>query len=136
MYLSHVPDVSGILVPYFSGSYGCDSSVPIDRIDADHVTMVKTTDRTGQGNEAYPVLLRNYRENPYADWRVAPDATRDYSHYFTVDCNHTTSDAAYKVVFPVNDSYKEELARATAEWKNTEHIKYVSPNPPEVTIID
>ena len=52
-YLSHVPDVSGILVPYFSGSYGCDSSVPVDRIDADHVTMVRTADRTGLGNEAY-----------------------------------------------------------------------------------
>jgi hypothetical protein len=69
--------VSGILVPYFSGSYGCDSSVPIDRIDADHVSMVRTSDRTGPGNDAYLVLLRNYRENPYSEWRVAPDPNRN-----------------------------------------------------------
>jgi hypothetical protein len=134
-HLPRMPSVSGLVVPYFSGSYGCDNSVPIDTVYADHIDMVKTSDRTGKGNEAYLIFLRNYRDNPYYELRTSTDATRDFRQYLDVDCNHTNSNNDYPVVFDLNPSYKEQLLSASAYLEGRSNIKDVNPEPPKVTQI-
>ena len=123
---------SGLVVPYFSGVSGCETSAAPDTVYADHSRLVKPSARKGYGNEAYLILLRNYQLNPYHEVRLQDDSTRDKREYLEVGCNHTKSDNAFQVAFELNPFYDEEVVSATARLENTDKIKDISPNPPEV----
>jgi pimeloyl-ACP methyl ester carboxylesterase len=133
-HLPQMPAFSGIVVPYFSGAYGCDSNVPIDIVFADHIGMIKPLDRSGKDSQAYVIFLRNYRDNPYYEARAVNDTTRDFKEYLQVDCEHTKS-GNDPVTFSLNPSYNEELLNASARLDDASNIKDVNPNPPAVAIV-
>jgi pimeloyl-ACP methyl ester carboxylesterase len=123
----------GKVVPYFSGSYGCDSSVPVESILGDHMSMVKPAHRSGDPNQAYLVFLRNYREFPYYETRTLTDSSHDFRLPLQVDCERTKSETNRLVPFDLNPFFKEELiGTPTASLIDADHIKDVSPNPPTV----
>ena len=124
----------GRVVPYFSGSYGCDSGSPIDTIMADHINMVKPSDRAGEHNGAYLILLRNYRDHPYYETRIRDDTTRDYRQYLQVECEKTKSETNRTVPFDLDPSIHEELINVVASLQDQSNIKDISPNPPTVRI--
>jgi hypothetical protein len=124
----------GRVVPYFSGSYGCDSGVPIDSIIADHVNMVKPSNRTGEHNGAYLILLRNYRYHPYYETRILDDTTHDYRQNLQVDCERTKSETDRTVPFDLDPSVHQELVRAVASLQDPSNIKDINPNPPTVKL--
>jgi pimeloyl-ACP methyl ester carboxylesterase len=120
----------GRVVPYFSGSYGCDGGVPIDVILGDHMSMVKPSDRTGEHNGAYLIFLRNYRDHPYYETRVLDDISHDYRQYLQVDCERTTSEIDRTVSFDLDPSVHQELANVGASLQDRSNIKDVKPDPP------
>ncbi len=132
----HQATFVGKVVPYFSGSYGCDGGVPIETILADHMGMVKPAKKSGDPNQAYLVLLRNYRDYPYYKTSTLTDTSHDYRQYLQVDCERTTSETNRSVSFDLNPYFKEELVNTTAALVDAEHIKDVNPDPPTVKQVD
>lgn len=122
----------GRVVPYFSGSYGCDGGLPIDVILGDHMNMVKPSDRTGERNGAYLTLLRNYRDYPYRESHILDDPTHDYRQYLQVDCERTTSETDRTVTFNLDPSVHQELLKVVASLQDQSNIKDINPNPPTV----
>lgn len=135
-HLSHIQSFSGLVVPYFSGAYGCDGNVPIDTVYTDHINMVKITGREGKGNEAYLIFLRNYRDNQYYEEVTSSDSERSRHEYLDVDCNHTKSAMDYQITFPLNSQFRERLISAVALLEDRKNIKDVNPDPPLVTKIE
>lgn len=135
-YEVHKASFVGKVVPYFSGSYGCDGGVPIDTIQGDHMSMVKPAKRIGDPNGAYLIFLRNYRIYPYYETRILSDTSHDFRLYLQVDCERTKSEVDRPVPFDLNPVFKEQLLDATAALVDADHIKDVKPDPPTVKQVD
>lgn len=125
----------GRVVPYFSGSYGCDGGVPIDVILGDHMNMVKPSDRIGEHNGAYLIFLRNYRDHPYYGTLMLDDISHDYRQYLQVDCERTKSETDRTVSFDLDPNFHQELTRVVASLQDRSNIKDVNPDPPTVKLI-
>jgi pimeloyl-ACP methyl ester carboxylesterase len=126
-----------MIVPYFSGSYGCDSDVPVDTVHGTHRTMVRPTDTSNSvGNEAYLIFLRNYRANPWHEYQIIDSPEREKKQSFNVDCERTQEDAHYIVTFDLDRNANEELTAATsARLDDRTNLKEVKPDPPSLQVI-
>jgi pimeloyl-ACP methyl ester carboxylesterase len=113
-----VGSLPDFVVPYYSATYRCDTSVPADMIPADHLGIVKPLDRT---QPAYRIFKRIYRENPVV--RVQQVVRNASTNELQVDCNHTNSSQDFPLSVQLDPQLKERVVSVTAELLNTANIK-------------
>jgi pimeloyl-ACP methyl ester carboxylesterase len=117
------------VVTYYSATYGCDVDTPAQKIDADHITIVRPTSRSA---DAYTFFARVYRNNPVID---VVEAVRDNKvSGLNVDCNRTSSSEDLQVPVALDPAKHEQLLSAEAEFADADKIRPLAP--PTVTKID
>jgi pimeloyl-ACP methyl ester carboxylesterase len=117
------------VVSYYSATYGCDTDTPPQKINADHIGIVKPTDRN---SDAYAFFSRVYHANPILD---ITESIRDYKVAgLNVDCNKTASSNDLQVPVPLDPSLHEQVLSAKAEIVDRQKIRDVTD--PVVTKID
>jgi pimeloyl-ACP methyl ester carboxylesterase len=117
------------VVSYYSATYGCDVDTPPQKIDADHIDIVKPA---GRSADAYTFFALVYGKNPVLS---IVDSVRD-SPLLRIDvgCNHTSSADDLAVQVALNPALHEQLLSAQAELVDQAKIRAASP--PVVTKID
>jgi pimeloyl-ACP methyl ester carboxylesterase len=119
------------VVGYFSATYGCDVTTPPQEIHADHLNMVRPTDRK---SSAYDFFYRVYRDNPILEGQVV---TRDnVIAGLEAGCNRSNADLDLQVPIALDGAMHEKVVGAIASLINAVDIRDVNPNPPVVTRID
>jgi pimeloyl-ACP methyl ester carboxylesterase len=117
------------VVSYYSATYGCDTDTPAQKINADHIGIVKPGDRNA---DAYTFFLRVYQRNPIID---VVETMRDYKvPGLFVDCNRTNENLDMQVAAPLDAGLHEQVIGANAELVDTEKIRDITK--PAVTKID
>lgn len=116
-----VGSLPDFVVPYYSATYRCDTSVPADMIPADHLGIVKPIDRT---QPAYRIFKRIYRENPVI--RLQQTIRNASTNELTVDCNHTNSSQDFPLSVQLDPLLKERVLSVTAELVTPANIKDVT----------
>lgn len=117
------------VVSYYSATYGCDADTPPQKINANHIDIVKPAGRTA---DAYTFFALVYRKNPVLS---VVDSVRDSPPLrIDVACNRTSSAADLAVQVALNPAMHEQLLSAQAELVDTAKIRDASP--PVVTRID
>jgi len=109
------------VVNYFSATYGCDVDTPPQKIDADHIYIVKPANRSA---DAYTFFAKIYRNNPIIE---VNDTIRDNKvSGLSVDCNRTISADDLQVPIALDPSLHEQVLSAEAELVDTDKIRDVS----------
>jgi triacylglycerol esterase/lipase EstA (alpha/beta hydrolase family) len=117
------------VVSYYSATYGCDTDTPAQKINADHIGIVKPGDRNA---DAYTFFLHIYHKNPIID---VVETTRDYKvPGLFVDCNRTNENKDMQVLAPLDPGLHEQVISADAELIDKEKIRDATK--PTVTKID
>jgi triacylglycerol esterase/lipase EstA (alpha/beta hydrolase family) len=117
------------VVSYYSATYGCDTDTPPQKINADHIGIVKPNDRNA---DAYTFFARVYHSNPIID---VVESVRDYKvPGLYVDCNKTSSSNDLQVAAPLDAGLHEQVLSAQAELVDREKIRDVTQ--PVVTKVD
>jgi len=117
------------VVSYYSATYGCDADTAPQKIDADHISIIKPVSRS---SDAYTFFARMYRNNPVVD---AVEAVRDSKvSGLTVECNRTNSSDDLQVPIALDPSLHEQILSAEAEIVDREKIKDVTG--PTLTRVD
>jgi Putative serine esterase (DUF676) len=117
------------VVSYYSATYGCDTDTPPQKINADHIDIVKPSGRTA---DAYTFFASIYRNNPILS--VVDSVRNSQPLRIDVDCNRTSSAADLAVQVALNPALHEQLLSADAELVDKAKIRDVAP--PVVTKID
>jgi pimeloyl-ACP methyl ester carboxylesterase len=118
------------VVGYFSATYGCDVTTPPQEIHANHVNMIRPSDRK---SSAYDFFYRVYRDNPILEEQVV---TRDnVIAGLEAGCNRTNANPDLQVPIALDSALHERVIGATASLINTVDLHDVNPNPPVVTRI-
>jgi len=117
------------VVSYYSATYGCDVDTPAQKIDADHIAIVRPADRNA---DAYTFLAKVYHSHPVMDTveRVRDNMVQG----LRVDCNRTNEASDLQVPMELDASRHEQLISAEAEFVNTDKIKEIKG--PQVTRVD
>jgi pimeloyl-ACP methyl ester carboxylesterase len=119
------------VVSYFSATYGCDVTTPPQEIHADHLHMVRPSDRK---SSAYDFFYRVYRDNPVLEHQLA---TRDaVVPDLQAGCDQTNTNADLQVPVALNSVLHEKALAATASFFDASDLHAISPNPPAVTKVD
>jgi pimeloyl-ACP methyl ester carboxylesterase len=119
------------VVSYFSATYGCDVTTPPQEIRADHLHMVRPTDRN---SAAYDFFRRVYRDNPVLEDQIL---TRDnVVAGLEATCNQTNQNADLQVPIALDPTFHERVVAATAALIKTTDTRDISPDPPAVTRVD
>jgi len=119
------------VVSYFSATYGCDVTTPPQAIPANHVDMIRVSDRK---SAAYDFFYRAYRDNPILEEQVV---TRDnVIGGLEAGCDRTNENPDLQVPIALDYAIHEKVLAATASFIDTVDLKDVNPNPPVVTKID
>lgn len=117
------------VVSYYSATYGCDVDTAPQKIDADHIGIIKPANRSA---DAYTFFARMYRNNPVVD---VVEAVRDNRiSGLTVECNKTNSSDDLQVPIALDPAQHEQILSAEAELVDRDKIKDVTG--PTVTKID
>ncbi|HEY1987654.1 MAG TPA: hypothetical protein VGG85_19720 [Terracidiphilus sp.] len=110
------------VVDYYSATYGCDVDTPAQKIDTDHIDIVKPADRSA---DAYTFFATIYRTHPIID---VVEAVRDNKvSGLTVDCNRTSSANDLQVPIALDSSQHELLLSAEAELVDADKVRQISP---------
>lgn len=117
------------VVSYYSATYGCDVDTPPQKIDADHIGIVRPTSRNA---DAYTFFAKVYHSHPVMDTveRVRDNMVQELH----VDCNRTNEASDLQVPMELDASRHEQLISAEAEFIDTDKIKEV--HAPQVTRAD
>jgi pimeloyl-ACP methyl ester carboxylesterase len=119
------------VVSYFSATYGCDVTTPPQEIHADHLHMVRPSDRK---SSAYDFFYRVYRDNPVLEHQLA---TRDaVVPDLQAGCDQTNTNADLQVPVALNSVLHEKALAATASFFDASDLHAINPNPPAVTKVD
>jgi pimeloyl-ACP methyl ester carboxylesterase len=117
------------VVGYFSATYGCDVTTPPQEIKADHVHMIKPTDRNAS---AYDFFLRVYRNNPIVEDQFV---TRDsVVGGLVANCNQSNVNNDLQVPIGLDSAFHERATAATATFIDT--VDAHDLDPPVVTRVD
>jgi pimeloyl-ACP methyl ester carboxylesterase len=118
------------VVSYFSATYGCDVTTPPQEIRADHIHMVRPTDRN---SAAYDFFRRVYRDNPVLEDQIV---TRDnVVAGLEAGCDKTNQNPDLPVPIALDGTFHEKVISATASLIDTVDVRDIAPNPPAVTRI-
>jgi pimeloyl-ACP methyl ester carboxylesterase len=117
------------VVSYYSATYGCDADTAPQKIDADHISIIKPVSRS---SDAYTFFARMYRNNPVVD---VVEAMRDSKvSGLTVECNRINSSDDLQVPIALDPAQHEQILSAEAEIVDREKIKDVTG--PTLTRVD
>ena len=117
------------VVSYYSATYGCDVDTPSQKINADHISIVRPANRNA---DAYIFFAKVYHSHPVMD---AVERTRDNMvQGLHVDCNRTNEASDLQVPMELDSLRHEQLIAAEAEFIDTDKIKEIQP--PKVTRVD
>lgn len=117
------------VVSYYSATYGCDVDTPPQKINANHIDIVKPA---GRSADAYTFFALIYRKNPVLS---VVDAVRDSQPLrIDVGCNRTSSADDLAVQVALDPALHEQLLSAQAELVDTAKIRDVTQ--PRITRID
>ena len=119
------------VVSYFSATYGCDVTTPPQEIQADHLHMVRPTDRS---SSAYDFFYRVYRANPILEPRTV--TRENVIKGLGASCDQSTGNPDLQVPIALNSTMHERVVAATASLIDASDLHNVNPNPPAVTKID
>jgi pimeloyl-ACP methyl ester carboxylesterase len=119
------------VVSYFSATYGCDVTTPPQEIHADHLHMVRPTDRTAS---AYDFFRRVYRDNPILEEQVI--TRENVIAGLEAGCNQRNENSDLQVPVALDSTFHERVSAATAFLVNTVDTHDINPNPPIVTKVD
>ncbi len=109
------------VVSYYSATYGCDVDTPPKKIVADHIDIVRPSDRS---SDAYTFFTRVYHNNPVVN---VVESVRDRKlPDLDVDCNKKNAVADLEVPVPLDPALHEQLVSAEAEFVDTNRVKDVS----------
>jgi len=117
------------VVSYYSATYGCDVDTPPQKIDADHIGIVRPTSRNA---DAYTFFAKIYHSHPVME--VVERVRDNMVSGLHVDCNRTNSASDLQVPMELDASRHEQLVSAQAEYVDTDKIKEIAA--PQVTRID
>jgi len=119
------------VVSYFSATYGCDVTTPPQEIHADHLNMIRPTDRK---SSAYDFFYRVYRDNPIIEEQVV---TRDnVIAGLEAGCDRSNANPDLPVPIVLYGSMHERVVAAAASFIHADGLRDVNPDPPVVTRID
>jgi len=119
------------VVGYFSATYGCDVTTPPQEIHANHVNMIKPSDRK---SSIYDFFYRVYRDNPILEEQVV---TRDnVIAGFEASCGQSTANPDLQVPIALDATMHEKVVAATASFIEAKDLRNVNPDPPIVTRIE
>jgi len=117
------------VVSYYSATYGCDTDTPPQKINADHIGIVKPT---GRNTDAYTFFSSVYHRNPVLDM---VETVRDAKFSgLTVACNHVNTNPDLQVPVLIDSNLHEQILGAEAELVDKDKIRDVTG--PSVTKID
>ncbi len=119
------------VVSYFSATYGCDVTTPPQSIPADHIGMIKPTDRKAP---AYDFFYRVYRDNPVLEERAATRS--NVVAGLEAGCDQTNENADLSVPVPLDSALHEKVVTAIASLIDARDLHNVNPSPPAITRID
>lgn len=117
------------VVSYYSATFGCDTDTPPQKIDADHIDIVKPASRNA---DAYTFFLRVYQKNPVLD--VVDSVRNNTLPGLNVPCNKENNGSDLQVPIALDPALHEQLLSASAEFVDTDKIRDVTG--PTVTKID
>jgi pimeloyl-ACP methyl ester carboxylesterase len=119
------------VVSYFSATYGCDVTTPPQEIHADHIHMVRPSDRK---DSAYDFFRRVYRDNPIVTPQLV--ARENVVGGLEAGCGKRNENSDLQVPVALDGTLHEKVVAATASLVNTVDMHDVNPDPPVVTKID
>jgi hypothetical protein len=117
------------VVGYFSATYGCDVTTPPQEIKADHVHMIKPTDRNAS---AYDFFLRVYRNNPIVEDQFV--TRENVVAGLVANCNQSNVNNDLQVPVGLDSAFHERATAATATFIDTVDVRDL--DPPIVTRVD
>lgn len=117
------------VVSYYSATYGCDVDTPAQKIDADHISIVRPANRSA---DAYIFFAKVYHANPVIE--VVERVRDNMVQGLKVDCNRTNAASDLQVPMELDAARHERLVSAEAEYVNTDKIKEITA--PQVTRVD
>jgi len=119
------------VVSYFSATYGCDVTTPPQEIHADHVTMVRPSDRK---SGAYDFFYRVYRDNPILQEQVV--TRENVIAGLAAGCDRSSANPDLQVPIALDSTLHEKVIAASASLVHAVDVRDVNPDPPVVTRID
>ena len=106
------------VVSFYSATYGCDVDTPPQKINADHIDIVKPSSRQA---DAYTFFAKLYRNNPITNITETVRDNKVSALY--VACDRTNSEADLQVPIGLDPVQHEQLTAATAEFVDTQKVK-------------
>jgi pimeloyl-ACP methyl ester carboxylesterase len=106
------------VVSFYSATYGCDVDTPPQKVNTDHIDIVKPLSRQ---SDAYTFFAKMYRNNPITN---ITETVRDYKvSTLYVACDRTNSGDDLQVPIALNPTQHEQLTAATAEFIDSQKVK-------------
>lgn len=125
-YLAHTRVVS-----YFSATYGCDVTTAPQEIHADHIDMIRPSDRR---SSAYDFFYRVYRDNPILEEQLV--TRENVIGGLFAGCGKTNDNPDLQVPVALDYAFHEKVVAASAFFVSASNLRNVTPDPPVVTRID
>ncbi len=116
--IGHYLHAHARVVSFYSATYGCDVDTPPQKINTDHIDIVKPSSRQA---DAYTFFAKLYRDNPITN---ITETVRDYKvSALYVACDRTNSEADLEVPIALDPAQHEQLTAATAEFVDTQKVR-------------
>lgn len=116
--IGHYLHAHARVVSFYSATYGCDVDTPPQKINTDHIDIVKPSSRQA---DAYTFFAKLYRDNPITN---ITETVRDYKvSALYVACDRTNSEDDLEVPIALDPAQHEQLTAATAEFVDTQKVR-------------
>jgi pimeloyl-ACP methyl ester carboxylesterase len=106
------------VVSFYSATYGCDVDTPPQKINTDHIDIVKPSSRQA---DAYTFFAKLYRNNPITNITETVRDNKVSALY--VACDRTNSADDLQVPIALDPAQHEQLIAAIAEFVDTQKVK-------------
>jgi pimeloyl-ACP methyl ester carboxylesterase len=116
--IGHYLHAHARVVSFYSATYGCDVDTPPQKINTDHIDIVKPLNRQA---DAYTFFARIYRNNPITNFTQTVRDNKISALY--VACDRTNSADDLEVPVALDPTQHEQLTAATAEFVDTQKVK-------------
>lgn len=117
------------VVSFYSATYGCDADTAPQKVEADHIDIIKPANRWA---DAYTFFAQMYRKNPVLD--VVETVRDNRIAGLTVECNKVNESDDLQVPIALNPAMHEQIESAEAVLVDADKIKDATA--PVVKMID
>jgi pimeloyl-ACP methyl ester carboxylesterase len=109
------------VVNYYSATYGCDTDTPPQRVNADHIDIVKPLNRS---SDAYTYFATIYRKYPVTT--IVENERENRVSGLSVACNQTNAADDLQVPIALDPSVYEQVESAEALIVDADKIKDIA----------